>query len=115
MARELAQNCELRRLDDTECLLRLSPSKTHLQMKPGPDKLQQALGEYFGRAVKVRFELAQNELDTPAETVGRQRQERQDQAVASIAQDTFVRDAIESLDASVVESSIKPIPNGELL
>ncbi|MFH1658612.1 MAG: DNA polymerase III subunit gamma/tau [Pseudomonadota bacterium] len=109
LARELAQNCELRKLGETECLLRLSPSQGHLQMKPGPDKLQQALSEYFGRAMKVRFELAQNELDTPAETVGRQRQERQDHAVASIAQDTFIRDAIESLDASIVESSIKPI------
>jgi DNA polymerase-3 subunit gamma/tau len=48
-------------------------------------------------------------LDTPAETVGRQRQERQDHAVASITRDAFIRDAIESLDASVVESSIKPI------
>jgi DNA polymerase-3 subunit gamma/tau len=113
MSRELAQNCELRHLDKTECLLRLSPAKTHLQMKPGPDKLQQALSDYFGRTLKVRFELAQNELDTPAETVGRQRQERQDQALAAIAQDMFVRDAIESLDASIVESSIKPIPNGE--
>ena len=113
LARTLAQNCELRRLDETECLLRLPPAQGHLQMKPGPEKLQQALSEYFGRALKVRFELAQNELDTPAETVGRQRQERQDQAVASIAQDTFIRDAIESLDASVIESSIKPISNGE--
>ncbi|NTV71025.1 MAG: DNA polymerase III subunit gamma/tau [Azonexaceae bacterium] len=109
LARELAQNCELRQLGEAECLLRLSPSQAHLQMKPGPDKLQQALSEYFGRALKVRFELAQNELDTPAETVGRQRQERQDHAVASITRDTFIRDAIESLDASVVESSIKPI------
>ena len=109
LARELAQNCELRKLGEAECLLRLPPSQAHLQMKPGPDKLQQALSEYFGRALKVRFELAQNELDTPAETVGRQRQERQDSAVASIARDTFIRDAIESLDASVVESSIKPI------
>ncbi|MBU1366047.1 MAG: DNA polymerase III subunit gamma/tau [Gammaproteobacteria bacterium] len=109
LARELAQNCELRRLDEAECLLRLSPSQAHLQMKPGPDKLQQALSEYFGRATKVRFELAQNELDTPAETVGRERQERQAGAVASITRDIFIRDAIESLDASVVESSIKPI------
>jgi DNA polymerase-3 subunit gamma/tau len=109
LARELAQNCEFRKLGDTECLLRLSPSQAHLQMKPGPDKLQQALSEYFGRSLKVRFELAQNELDTPAETVGRQRQERQEHAIASIARDTFIRDAIESLDASVVESSIKPI------
>jgi DNA polymerase-3 subunit gamma/tau len=109
LARELAQNCELRKLGEAECLLRLAPAQAHLQMKPGPDKLQQALSEYFGRVLKVRFELAQNELDTPAETVGRQRQERQDHAVASITRDTFIRDAIESLDASVVESSIKPI------
>jgi len=115
MARELAQNCELRNLDDGECLLRLSPSKNHLQMKPGPERLQQALIEYLGRPLKVRFELAKNELDTPAETVGRLRQERQDQAAVSISQDSFIRDAIESLDASLVESSIKPIPNGELL
>jgi DNA polymerase III subunit gamma/tau len=113
LARELAQNCELRRLDESDCLLRLAPSQAHLQMKPGPDKLQQALSDYFGRTLKVRFELAQNESDTPAETVGRQRQERQDHAVASIAKDTFIRDAIESLDASVVESSIKPILDGE--
>jgi DNA polymerase-3 subunit gamma/tau len=113
LAKELAQNCELRQLNETDCLLRLPPSLAHLQMKPGPDKLQQALSEYLGRSIKVRFELAQNELDTPAETVGRQRQERQDLAVASITQDTFVRDAIESLDASLVEASIKPIPNGE--
>jgi DNA polymerase-3 subunit gamma/tau len=113
MAKELAQNCELRRLDESECLLRLSPAKVHLQMKPCPDKLQQALCDHFGRSIKVRFELAQNEVATPAETVGRQRQAQQEQAVAAIAQDTFIRDAIESLDASIVESSIKPIPNGE--
>ena len=113
LARELAQNCELRRLDESDCLLRLAPSQAHLQMKPGPDKLQQALSDYFGRVLKIRFELAQNESDTPAETVGRQRQERQDHAVASITKDTFIRDAIDSLDASVVESSIKPILDGE--
>jgi DNA polymerase-3 subunit gamma/tau len=109
MARELAQNCELRELGETDCLLRIAPSQAHLQMKPGPEKLQQALGEYLGRAIKVRFELAQNESNTPAETVGRQRQELHDQAVVSISQDIFVRDAIDSLDASIVDSSIKPI------
>ena len=115
MAKELAQNCEFRHLNEVECLLRLSPSKTHLQMKPSPDRLQQALCDFLGRQVKVRFELAENEIDTPAATVGRLRQERQDQALSSISQDTFVRDAIESLDASLIESSIKPIHNGELL
>jgi DNA polymerase III subunit gamma/tau len=109
LARELAQHCELRALNDTDCVLRLAPAHAHLQMKPAPDKLRQALCDYFGHLVTLRFELAQTETDTPAATVGRERRERQDQAIASIEQDSFVRDAIESCDASLVESSIKPI------
>ena len=109
LARELAQHCELRELNDTDCVLRLAPAHAHLQMKPAPDKLRQALGEYFGRSVTLRFELAQTETDTPAATVGRERRERQEQAIASIEQDSFVRDVIESCDASLIESSIKPI------
>ena len=109
LARTLAQHCELRQLNEADCLLRLSPSHSHLQMKPAPDRLEQALSEYFGRPLKVRFELAQNEADTPAETAGREKRERQDKAIASIEEDSFVRDVIESFDASVVDTSIRPI------
>lgn len=109
LARELAQHCELRELGETECVLRLAPAHGHLQMKPAPDKLQQALREHLGRPVVLRFELAQTETDTPAATVGRERRERQEQAIASIEQDSFVRDVIEGFDASLVESTIKPI------
>ena len=109
LARELAQNCELRQLTDGQCLLRLSPKQTHLQMKPNPERLQQALAEYFGRPMQLRIELGENEVDTPAATVGKQRQEQQEKAASAIAQDVFVRDVIDSLGASVVESSIKPI------
>jgi DNA polymerase III subunit gamma/tau len=109
LARELAQHCELRELGETDCVLRLAPAHGHLQMKPAPDKLQQALREHLGRPVVLRFELAQTETDTPAATVGRERRERQEQAIASIEQDSFVRDVIEGFDASLVESTIKPI------
>ncbi len=109
LARELAQHCELRELGETECVLRLAPAHGHLQMKPAPDKLQQALREHLGRPLVLRFELAQTESDTPAATVGRERRERQEQAIASIEQDFFVRDVIEGFDASLVESTIKPI------
>ncbi|HEX9195713.1 MAG TPA: DNA polymerase III subunit gamma/tau C-terminal domain-containing protein, partial [Azonexus sp.] len=109
LARELAQHCELRELGETECVLRLAPAHGHLQMKPAPDKLQQALREHLGRPLVLRFELAQTETDTPAATVGRERRERQEQAIASIEQDSFVRDVIEGFDASLVESTIKPI------
>jgi len=109
LARELAQNCELRQLADGQCLLRLSPKQGHLQMKPNPERLQQALAEYLGNPVQLRIELGENEVDTPAATAGRQRQEQQERAVNAIAQDVFVRDVIDSFGASVVESSIKPI------
>ena len=109
MVRELAQNCELRELTDSLCLLRLPPNRGHLQMKPSPERLQQALAEYFGRSLQLRIEVAQTEVDTPAETVGRQKQEQLARVAAAIAQDTFVRDAGELLGASVIESSIKPI------
>lgn len=109
LSRALAQHCELRSIDENECLLRLAPALSHLQMKPAPERLQQALCDYFGRPLKLRFELAQQEADTPAVTAGREKQERQAGAIASIEQDAFVRDVIESFDASLIESSIKPI------
>jgi DNA polymerase-3 subunit gamma/tau len=109
LARELAQHCELRELNESDCLLRLAPGHGHLQMKPSPEKLQLALSEYVGRPLLIRFEMAKTEMDTPAATAGRERQERQERAISSIEQDLFVRDVIETFDASVIESSIKPI------
>lgn len=79
-------------------------------MKPAPDKLQQALSDYFSRPLQLNVELGTNEIETPAITAGREKHERQVQATASIEQDGFVRDVIESFDASLIQSSIKPIP-----
>lgn len=109
LARTLAQHCELRHIEENECLLRLAPAHAHLQMKPAPDKLQQALRDYFGRPLLLRFELAQQDADTPAVTADREKRARQDGAIASIEQDNFVRDVIDSFDGSLIESSIKPI------
>lgn len=109
MARELAQHCELRSLEGQVCLLRLSPVHRHLQMKPAQDKLQQALTEHLGRSMTLRIEIAQVEADTPAATVARDKRERQEHAVAAIEGDPFVRDLIDIFDASLIESSIKPI------
>ena len=109
LARELAQHCELKEISESDCVLRLAPVHGHLQMKPAPERLQQALSTYLERPVAVRFELAPTEGDTPAVAVNRERREQQEEAVASIEKDAFVRDVIENFDASLVESSIKPI------
>ena len=109
MARELAHHCEFRGLDGMQITLRLSPTHRHLQMKPAQDKLQQSLSEHFGKPLQLRIELAEIESDTPAVTAQRDRRELQDRAVAAIEQDGFVRDVIELFDATLIESSIKPV------
>jgi DNA polymerase-3 subunit gamma/tau len=109
MARELGQHCELRSLADECVTLGLSPLHRHLQIKNAQDKLQQALSEHFGRPMRLSIELAEVSGETPAATARRQRQERQEQAVASVEQDAFVREVIDVFDATLVESSIKPV------
>ena len=109
MARELAQHCELRELLGARIVLRLSPTHRHLLMKPAQDKLQQSLGEYFARPLQLTIELQEVSGDTPAAAAQRDRRERMDRAIASVEQDGFVREVIEVFDATLIESSIKPV------
>jgi len=109
MARELAQHCEISAIDEAKVVLRLSPVHRHLQMKPAQDKVQQSLSEYFGRSVLLSIDLVEVAGDTPAAVAQRHKRERQDQAVASVEQDGFVREVIDLFDATLIESSIKPV------
>ncbi|MEF8701147.1 MAG: DNA polymerase III subunit gamma/tau [Candidatus Accumulibacter sp. UW20] len=109
MARELAQHCELRDLGPTRIVLHLSPAHRHLLMKPAQDKLQQSLSEYFAKPLQLVIDLAEGSGDTPAAAAQRNHRERMDRAIASVEQDGFVREVIEMFDATLVESSIKPI------
>ena len=109
MARELGQHCELRRLEGAQIELCLSPTHRHLQIKPAQDKLQQSLGEYFGRTVQLTIRLDEVAGDTPAAVAQRKRNELQERAVESVEQDGFVREVIDLFDATLIESSIKPV------
>ena len=109
MARELGQHCLLLRVDDRQIVLGLSPTHRHLQMKPAQEKLQQALSDYYGRPLQLLIELEEVSGNTPAAAAQRRKAERQDRAVAAVEQDEFVRDVIDLFDATLVESSIKPV------
>jgi DNA polymerase-3 subunit gamma/tau len=109
MTRELGQHCELKSLDGERVVLCLSPTHRHLQIKNAQDRLQQALSEHFGRPMRLSIELRETSGETPAAVGRRQRQERQEQAVASVEQDAFVREVIDLFDATLIESSIKPV------
>jgi len=109
MARELGQHCELCRVDGANVALRLSPTHRHLLIKPAQDKLQQSLTEYFKRPVQLTINIQEIVGETPAAVAQQLKAERQDRAVAAVEQDEFVRGVIDLFDATLIESSIKPV------
>ncbi len=109
MARELAQHCELREVAERRVVLRLSPRHRHMLMRPAQDKLQQSLSEALARPLQLLIEVVETDGDTPAAVAERDRRQRLDQAIASVESDSFVREVIEVFDATLIESSVRPI------
>jgi DNA polymerase-3 subunit gamma/tau len=109
MARQLAQHCELAELGEGLVRLRLAPLHKHLLGKAQQDKLQSELQNRFGRPLRLEIDMAEPATETPAERSRNAQRERQEKAVASIEQDPFVRDVVDLFDASIDESTIKPI------
>ncbi len=109
MSRQLAQHCELSERTESAIRLRLSPVHKHLLGKPQQDKLQSELQAFYGRPLRLEIDVAELETETPAERSRNQQRERQERAIASIEQDPFVRDVVDLFDASIDESTIKPV------
>ncbi|MDP2821986.1 MAG: DNA polymerase III subunit gamma/tau [Sulfuritalea sp.] len=110
MARQLAQHCELAELTDVRLTLRLPPAHKHFtDRKADVERLQSALQGHYGRPLKIDIVLTETEGETPAERVKNEKRERQDRAIAAIEQDGFVREVIDLFDASIDESTIKPV------
>jgi DNA polymerase-3 subunit gamma/tau len=59
--------------------------------------------------VRLVIVVAEPEGETPAERNRSEKRERQDKAIAAIEGDAFVRDVVDLFDASIDESTIKPV------
>ena len=109
MARQLAQHCELSERSESAIRLRLAPVHRHLLGKPQQDKLQAELQVCHGHPLRLEIDVADVASETPAERSRNAQRERQERAIASIEQDPFVRDVVDLFDASIDESTIKPV------
>jgi DNA polymerase-3 subunit gamma/tau len=107
MARQLAQHCELVERGATLVRLRLAPAHKHLQTHQ--EKLQLALRELWGAQLRLDITVAEPASETPAARRQNTDRERQENAIASIEQDPFVRDVVDLFDASIDEATIKPV------
>jgi DNA polymerase-3 subunit gamma/tau len=108
MARVLAQHCELVTRDAARVELRIAQTHQHLLEGPFQERLKGALQQYFGSPLRLAIQVAADAGGSPAAIADRDRRERQEQAIAGIERDPFVRELVESFDARVNESSIKP-------
>jgi DNA polymerase-3 subunit gamma/tau len=107
MVRQLAQHCELVERDAARVVLRLAPAHKYLQ--PHQEKLRTELGKHFGRNIALDIQLVDPAGETPKSRADNEKRERQERAIAAIEADPFVREACDLFDASIDESTIKPV------
>ena len=111
LVRELAQHCEWVDFSDEGLQLRLSVAHRHLlDMNPGAlERLQGSLSSALGRTLKLRIIVGDIAGETPAQRDEVERRARHAEAVAALEADPFVRELIERFDATLVESTVKPL------
>lgn len=107
--RQLAQHCELVEIGPARVILRLAPAHKLLAGKQQQDKLQQELSAHHGRPLVLEIQFAVPAGETPRTRADNEKRERQDQAIAAIEGDPFVREVCDLFDASIDTSTIKPV------
>jgi DNA polymerase-3 subunit gamma/tau len=108
VARQLAQQSELRSFDGESMELGLAFSAKHLADRNYQDKLRAALQAHFGRPVALKIAIGEIGGNTAAVQAHSERQARQGKALEAIHGDAFVRDMMDTFDATIVNDSVKP-------
>lgn len=113
MPQQLAANCQLEAIDGD--MVRLILDQAYARMlSDGPmKKIEGALGEFFGKPVKLKIQPGIVPSETPAQRQLRQNEERRAEAVESIEQDENVQMMKEIFGAKVATDAIQPIDDQE--
>jgi DNA polymerase-3 subunit gamma/tau len=109
MAKQLAQHCELVERERNLVRLRLAPAHKHLLGKVQQEKLQAELQNCWGGNLRLEIAVAEPAARDTRATQPQQRSASARTGHRSIEQDPFVRDVVDLFDASIDESTIKPV------
>ena len=108
MARQLALNCVPARFESGLLTLKLDQAAADWRTKPLEDKLMQALSKYLGKDIRLSFETAAAEVETPARQRVAAEQERVARAASAFEADPAVKGLRERFGADVDVTSVKP-------
>ncbi|MHB1401129.1 MAG: DNA polymerase III subunit gamma/tau [Thiobacillus sp.] len=109
MAKMLADHCELVSQAGDAVTLRVGEAHKHLLDRTYQDKLIAALRDQYGATLAVTIEIGAAAEKTPQQVRSRIRQARQDEAVAAIESDPFVRELVDQFGGQLDATSIQPL------
>lgn len=107
LAMALASHCVLKSLDQDQAQLALAPQHAPLLNPSATDRVQQALGTYLGRNIKVNIQIEETGEETPALQKAQKQQQAQQVAEQEIKTDKHVKAMMEQLGASIVKLDAK--------
>jgi DNA polymerase-3 subunit gamma/tau len=108
MARELAAQTEMRKLEGHALTLALPAAHQHLAGKTYADRLRAALEQATGVRLLLAFEVGEMAKDSLAERNARERNETKARNEAAFRDEPFVRDVVSRFEGRVRPETIKP-------
>jgi DNA polymerase III subunit gamma/tau len=110
LVKQLAINCTMKQRDGCNIVLQIASGHSNLVNPKAKQRLQQALGEYFNIDAQLEIKVVEQiENESPAQTVQREAQQRQQQAVEAINEDSFTQTLKETFNAEIIPGSVKPV------
>ncbi|MFZ6047208.1 DNA polymerase III subunit gamma/tau [Pseudomonas sp. CR3202] len=109
MTGNIGANCTLVAVEGDVWRLHLDPAQSALFNANQQRRLNDALNQYHGRALKLEVEVRRPEQETPAQAAARKRAARQRLAEEAIASDPLVLKMIELFGAQVRADTIEPL------
>lgn len=109
MTKQFASRCVLEYLDDTQCRLSLDPEFDSLLDDDSTEKLEKALRDLLAKPIKLSIEVKTLGEHTPAQLIVQAQENRQQEAVQAIYEDSTIVYFQDNFDAHVLPETIQPI------
>ena len=108
MVRQLALNCVPASFEHNLLTLQLDQAASDRRTRPIEEKLVQGLSKYLGGDIRLAFETADSDLNSPARQRVQAEQERIARAASAFESDPAVKGLRERFGADVDSASVKP-------
>jgi len=109
MTKQFASRCVLEYLDEMQCRLSLDPEFDSLLDDDSLEKLEKALRDLLAKPIKLSIEVKTLGEHTPAQLIVQAQENRQQEAVQAIYEDSTIVYFQDNFDAHVLPETIQPI------